>query len=136
MSRHVHELWPADFGSPVETAPVTILREQAAALGQRTKNVVKAVVETVADYDEPGSLLHRFDLVVAGLPGYRYGLFSVRHGAKGYPLTVLGSPDADSVECKDEAAFLQALRAIFNAGETRRVILSLQAQGMTAAAEV
>ncbi len=47
----MNDLWPNDFKIDDIKAPVTLLREQASLLGQKTQNIVEAQVrslETVA----------------------------------------------------------------------------------------
>ena len=41
------DLWPTDFGTVTTRSPLTILKEQAALLGSKTKNIVKASVHKV-----------------------------------------------------------------------------------------
>lgn len=38
------DLWPEDFASVGERSPISILKEQAAYLGKRTKNLVEGKV--------------------------------------------------------------------------------------------
>jgi len=41
------DLWPKDIGNTNLRAPVSILREQASLLGEKTQNLVKADVYTL-----------------------------------------------------------------------------------------
>src|SRR5215471_2084947 len=53
MATAVEDLWPADIESPPDQlAPITILKQQAAMLGRRTRNLLEAVVRT-EDEDPP-----------------------------------------------------------------------------------
>ena len=133
MVTAVDDLWPADIAIAEElVAPVTILKQQASLLGQRTKNLVEAVVETEpVDYGR--FMRHNFTLVVPALSFYRYKLFHVEHPAtKLYPLRV-DHPDTvreswDQLDVADEAAFKDTLRKLFADVETKRIIAALIAQ--------
>src|SRR3989442_9298254 len=72
MATAIDDLWPADIATAEQVvAPVTILKQQASLLGQRTKNLVEAVVETEpVDYGR--IMRHNFIIVVPPLSFYRY----------------------------------------------------------------
>ncbi len=57
--------WPTDFGVETEITPLTILKEQAVLLGERTKNVVEARVQT--KLDEKMEVRHSLYLIVPTL---------------------------------------------------------------------
>src|SRR5208282_1331360 len=84
MTVKVDNLWPEDFGVPKQVPPVTILRTQAALLGQRTKNIVEAEVKTAVS--APDEFMHSFNLVAPALDFYTYRLFFVTHGLALYPV--------------------------------------------------
>jgi hypothetical protein len=145
MATAIDDLWPADIATAEEVvAPVTILRQQASLLGQRTKNLIEAVVETESTNHER-VMRHTFTLVVPALSFYRYTLFYVEHPATQlYPLrfdphTV--PPVVDDVardaadpyppfDVADENEFKQALRRVFADEETKRIIGALIAQSV------
>src|SRR5438067_362556 len=102
-------------------APVTILREQAALLGTKTRYLVEAHVETVK-YGT--SFMHKFNLVVPALDGYTYELFKVSHGIEIYPVRV----STLDVELQNEAEFLAWLGNALSSDETKRIIANLLAQ--------
>jgi hypothetical protein len=62
------DLWPEDLVAEIPRTPKDILLEQAAALGKKTKNVVRAKVRSRQDQD--GDLVHRFVLYAPALGNY------------------------------------------------------------------
>src|SRR5262249_58474628 len=78
------DLWGDIVEAQVRT-PVAILREQAALLGTKTKNLIEASVRTSA---AGGEFRHSFRLVVPALDGYTYELFQIVHGVSIYPISI------------------------------------------------
>lgn len=83
-------LWPEDIGEVNIKAPVTLLREQAALLGARTRNIVEASVDTFGDFLEELQEPFNYELFIVAKPlnNYRYGLFYISHGFDLYPVTI------------------------------------------------
>src|SRR5229473_392111 len=98
----MQDLWPEDIERVSNKPPVTILKEQASFLGQRTKNIVTAEVrqlEQASDYDIilgvvppviPGHPPHydfnyRFYIVAPALQDYHFKLFDLSHNVEPYP---------------------------------------------------
>lgn len=130
MSISPHNLWPDDIAVTGVVAPVTILKDQASVLGQRTKNLVEGRVTQSNEPFHEDNFTYRFDLVAPALNNYRYRLFSISHGVEFYPLIITNSAafNGDEVEVPNEEEFLNALGNIFSSEKTRRVITSLIAQ--------
>ena len=143
MSSQIKDLWPESIKVKTdEIAPVTILKQQAAFLGKKTKNLVEAHVETrKTDYQR--LLQHSFYLVAPALDFYKYILFRVEHHATSwYPLQITdlltenGKASIEHVESNrqsryevgSEEKFIEKLKEIFASQETQRVIESLIAQ--------
>lgn len=103
--------------------PVSILRAQAALLGQKTQNLVEAEVNT---FTSEGKFFHSFNLVAPALQDYTYRLFRVRHGIELYPITVLLPAPEKMLKSEDE--FMVFVREILSSEQTRRIISSLLAQ--------
>jgi len=78
-------LWPSDITSVSFRTPVATLKEQAAALGTATREIVTAEVIRIAQEE---TFLHKFVIVSPSLGAYRYELFSVWHSAIVYPLNL------------------------------------------------
>lgn len=147
MASKVENLWPMDIrATSKQLSPVAILKRQASLLGERTKNIVEAEVETKGA-DHQKKLQHWFYLVAPALDFYKYPLFRVEHSpTQFYPLSMSfivndeTSTKADRtrkfegitsreqvamLRVKSEAEFTAHLKTIFAADETKKVIQSL-----------
>lgn len=132
------DLWPENIQFVREEfkAPVTVLREQAALLGQRTKNIVTAEVKA-RQYGEGTTILatFRFAFYIIGpaIGFYRYRLFMMTSDVEFYPLTlevapgVLAPQQSVVLSIKSHDEFLRALRRVFSADKTLRVTRSILA---------
>lgn len=135
-------LWPEDLGvKRIERrAPITILKEQASILGQKTGNLLKAeVVQDPRDFiSSEKEFIYSFIIVAPPLDNYRYRLFRIEHNVKFYPLLInpdyeimieiapeLAQQSIDSIEANSEDEFLEILKKIFSAQKTRQVVESL-----------
>lgn len=114
-----------DFWGDIEVeqvrTPVAILREQAALLGAKTKNMIEAKVNTHAF---KGVFSHQFDVVVPALDNYTYQMFTIRHGVRMYPVTVAGS----GRQLTSEPEFLDWLQKELSSPETKQIIGNILAQ--------
>ncbi len=119
-------LWPADFGEIVLRTPVSILREQALALGQRTSNIV---VGRVFPAGAPaGRFRHAFALVCAPL-GYQATFLYVEHGIELYPVDIfVEGEEGPPIRSDTPEDFAARLKEIFAREKTKRTIASLIAQ--------
>ena len=86
------DLWPEDIVHSSLIAPVTVLKEQAALLGEKSRQTVKAEVtsQSQAASSADGTaapFVHRFNIVAPTL-NYRHELFYISHGVSFYPLTL------------------------------------------------
>lgn len=124
MVAHPHDLWPKDIAtvSGVRT-PVSILREQAILLGEKTKNIVEA---EIISSGKNGVFTHSFVLVAPVLDSYQYELFSVQHSAQIYPLTV--KIRSQITEASSEEQFIEQLQSIFADPQTKQIIQTLIVQ--------
>jgi hypothetical protein len=117
-----------DFWGEIEAievrTPLSILREQAAALGPRTKNLVEAKVETEI---AGTSFRHAFDLVVPSLDNYTYRLFEIQHDHDLYPIYVRTTAE----QLTDEGAFIDWLRVRLTSPQTRKIVGNLLAQAQS-----
>ena len=105
------------------TTPVSILREQAALLGKKTKNVIEAQVDTDA---AGGKFHHSFNLVVPTLDDYTYQLFAIRHEIDLYPVSVVWS--GGGIALSTEQDFKDWVQATLSSSQTRRIITNLLSQ--------
>ena len=126
------DLW-GDIAPTATRTPLAILREQAALLGTKTKNLVEATVKTEVLGEQ---FVHRFRLIVPALSNYTYELFKVRHGVAIYPITVLGSgagladrlSGTADIELATEQQFTEWLGAQLSSEKTMRIVANLLAQ--------
>lgn len=136
------DLWPELSVAEKIKAPISIFREQASLLGQKTKNLVTAEVEKPRKYDERFN--YSFDLVAPTLDNYHYRLFTVEHGIDLYPLRlyldtdiieelknqISINADADGyfVSAENEDELIKQLRLVFGSKRTRHLVKALLAQ--------
>jgi hypothetical protein len=106
-----------------ERTPLAILREQAALLGTKTKNLVEATVDTSINRD--GLFIHRFTLVVPSLSNYKYELFRIQHGVAIYPIDI---PGPLTPQFETEPQFVDWLHRKLSSVETKRIVANLLAQ--------
>jgi|ERR1017187_2105105 hypothetical protein len=119
-------LWPDDIGKSALVTPVSILKEQASALGTATQQLVKGEVET----DTRGNqFVHHFNLVVPTLSNYTYELLTVQHSIELYPVYA-NSPKISGVteRIENQDDLKEWLKMVFASEKTRSVVQSLIAQ--------
>ncbi len=120
----VINLWPEDLGAAIPDTPGLILRQQAAGLSERTRDLVEGEVKTVT---KDGQLIHRF-YARAPLLDYRVQLFDVRHGIEPYPASVIWPKGfATPREAGSPEVLIEVLREVFNHATTGRTIRQLEA---------
>ncbi len=117
----------ADLWGDIEVVegqtPLSILREQAALLGTKTQNLVKARVRTYGGSDA-SFIRHSFRLVVPALDAYEYELFAIMHRPIDlYPVHLEREEQLES-EDKFKAWLLQKL----SSSETKKILSNLIAQ--------
>jgi len=120
------DFWGNDFDTTAFIPPVTILREQAAALGRKTKQLVTAEVDTTQMYS---SIMQTMTLVAPALDNYRYKLFTTVHDIDLYPTRT--TFNSNLYEAEDADAFREVLRIILSDPSTQRIVKSLLAQSKT-----
>jgi hypothetical protein len=119
------DLWPkASFETDAVT-PVSILRRQAALLGEKTRQLVMADVASSANSSQ---ITHAFRLVVPALDNYKYELFNVRHRVDQlYPVDgYFDSLYRPSIQ--DQSGLVQWLKEVLSSETTLKKIDALMAQ--------
>ena len=116
------DFWPENIAESNLITPITILKEQAALLGEKTKQLVKGEVVTQAT----GELLVHYFYIVAPTLNYRFELFNVQHHVNFYPLVMAYAHN--SYTLKTESEFKEKLKEIFAAQHTLNVVHSILAQ--------
>lgn len=133
MSISPRNLWPEEIDVSDVIAPVSILKEQASLLGERTKNLVEGrVMQSGPEIfaTNKAQFSYNFDLIAPALNNYRYRLFRIEHDVELYPLFIRDCEAfADKeLEVLNEEQLLARLGDIFSSEKTLAVIKSLIAQ--------
>lgn len=140
----MHDLWPNDLKMTGDVKPPsTVLKEQAALLGTRTRNIVLAeVIRSELELRVGNSLEFSFYIVAPALGNYRYRLFTVLHPVVNlYPVNIFldddvyheiteGDVQANGravLKAATQAEFEDILRKVFASSKTRQIINSLLA---------
>jgi len=104
-------------------APVSLLREQAEYLLEKTKGVVSAVVTSTSLGNGSDDVVHTFRLVVPALDNYKYALFEVVSGIAPYPVSIYWGDEELLVENREDLE--KHLVRIFNDSGTVEIIANL-----------
>lgn len=127
----IPDLWPDEIGTNAVRAPIHALKEQATALGKKTKNIVMGAVDTkTAEVEELATgLMHRF-YVTAPAINYRRQILDVVHLAEQlYPVFLRSEfLDIPKTEIANEQQLVEQLRRIFNNPKTITLVQALIAQ--------
>ena len=124
---NVIDLWPAEISADVElTGPAVILKEQAALLGEKTKNLVKAEVKSYRGRAKDEFIEHFF--LVGPIIDYRFQLFSVNYPLEFYPAAIFFSEWQNGRQVDDEIALTQQLMEIFSHRKTVAIINAIIAR--------
>lgn len=122
------DLWP-EIAPPAEPSiPLGVLKYQAAALAQKTNQVLSGDVRAV---QVVGKLAYSMD-IVAPLLSYRYRILLISHDVDSvYPIT--GTFEQESVALPDEESFIAWLRGVLASDRVNKIINSLLASSMSVA---
>ncbi len=125
------DMW-GDFQVEAIRTPVQILREQAAALGPKTRNLVVAEVNTSARdrsfKSRKKDFVHELTLVVPSLDDYRYLLFSLSHDVELYPVHVEYLANDVEIDVASEEELNEVLQDVLSSPKTKNIISSLLGQ--------
>jgi hypothetical protein len=107
--------------------PLSILREQAAVLGQMSERLLEG--EVVVTSTAPERIEAHLNIVAPTLGGYSATVLSIRHGLDLYPVSLQHALE-ESVKksAKDEDSFIAALQQILTSESVRKVISALLTQ--------
>jgi hypothetical protein len=124
----VDDLWPDDILFLEQRAPVTILKDQAFALGKRTQNIVIADVRSHQDVMGTRKFEHSFVIRAPSL-NYEYQLFSVTHDIELYPVQLFFEDFKEGrAFAGSEREFLRLLQEVLSSDKTRKVVAAIYAQ--------
>ncbi len=160
MTSPIPDLWPEQIAETDQVSPFSILKEQAALLGEKTQGFVEGEVTTAAippisplsrgnsviylssigeAHEVPKAvapkeptLVHSFYVKVPALDNYRFLLLTVLHGHKPYPLALSYGITDEKVGATSEEEFLHWLREFLCRQETLNLIQSLKEQARAA----
>ncbi len=121
----VKDLWGELPTQDLVRNPYTILREQAALLGEKTENLLEGRVRRTG-YSS-GFMLF-LDIVAPTLDNYSYTVLIVTHGIELYPVRMKAegyTTEAELKEYKGEKQFVEALSEILISNQIRKVIAGL-----------
>jgi hypothetical protein len=114
--------------------PNMILSEQAAKLGELTRNILRGEVSQVSDV-APGFFAYALDIVAPVLDDFRVTVLRVSHALALYPVAVEDpfddSPGWDEIptpECQSQEEFVGLVRRILGSRAVHGVIANLLAQ--------
>jgi hypothetical protein len=119
------DLWGDFSDTPPLITPLAIMKEQAALLGDKTKGLLRASVDTTAEY---GEITHYFHIVASALGNYEYQLFYAKHAIELYPVKI--EYKLSTIRCDDVTEFTNELGKILASPETHRIVQSLIAQSL------
>jgi hypothetical protein len=141
------DLWPNELSTVDQRSPLTILKEQASLLGEKTQNIVIAVLE---NFIRGGPLTKRiypfkykFVLTCPALGNYRFRLFSSGYDIYMYPVcfdldsdvaqeirekTHIEPGKNGSFQASNEEEFIEILKRIFSSRKAVQVIRALLSQ--------
>jgi len=144
------DLWPSELSTVDQRSPLTILKEQASLLGEKTQNIVIGVLE---DLPGVGPLLlknypfkYGFLLTCPALGHYRFRLFSIGFDIDIYPVHFdLDSdvfeefieanpvePGKDgALQASNEEELIEILKRIFSSRKAVQVIRALLSQAQS-----
>jgi hypothetical protein len=128
---NVPDLWPDEIGRSTVRAAITTLKEQAAALGGKTQNLVLGDIQS-SDTRWPHDeilLTHRFHVVAPSIH-YRTSILEVGHRAEElYPVFIKSDfLEMETTSVADEGQLVENLRHIFSHAKTITLIQALIAQ--------
>ncbi len=116
------DLWPANIADSKLTTPVTILKEQATLLGEKTRQLVKGEVVT----QTTGNLFVHYFYIVAPTLDYKYELFTLSHGISFYPAVLKYLNN--TLQALTEDSLKDRLKEILTSQQTVTVVQSILAQ--------
>ena len=107
--------------------PLSILREQAAVLGQMSERLLEG--EVVVTSTVPDQIEAHLNIVASTLGGYSVTILSIRYGLDIYPVRVQHALiEGTRISAKNEEAFIEALKRILTSEPVLKVISALLTQ--------
>lgn len=123
------EYWPNDLIDDSIKPPISILRDVATELNQKTGGLLTA---SITDPDnQTRSLLYRFYVIAPALNDFSCEIFRMRSEMSLYPVT-LGSDflqnSREAIICDNESELIGEIRRILSLPNVKKTISALVAQ--------
>ncbi len=125
---------------PVESEiklPVTILKEQASILGEKTNKILEATV-TQINTQSKDTVAYSFNIIAPALSNYKFKVLTLTHPAIFvYPVNITFQQNAGNWvqrSCTDESQFIEMLGQILSSEIVHKAVGALIAQSKAAAA--
>lgn len=137
-NKNINSLWPEFHFKEVKT-PLSVLREQANQLGQKTSNILVGEILPTEAFDEKTgqlALIYQFYIKAPFLSNYRYLLLRLVQKANLYPVDIYFSAEKKTFNNIQEEEFENTLQSIFNNPQTINTIESLYAQSFQMASAI
>lgn len=115
------DFWPTDLGALAMRTPLSILREQASALGSKTQQLLKGEIDSTTTGDQ---FTHTLSVVAPALNMYRYELLKVWHDIFLYPLRARYQ-SGTTTQLANEEQFVEWLRVNLSSAATKKVLDAL-----------
>jgi len=121
------DLWPDSITEDVGlSGPTHILKEQALALAAKTKNIVKAEIDSGSAVHGIGASFADSFVLYGPIIGYRYELFRVFYTLDLYPVELVFDEWEKTRIFPDEEAFIAGLAEVFSNAKTLKVINAIR----------
>jgi len=148
------DLWPTDITQSRMRAPVTILKQQALLLEEKTEGIIIAKVKRLdresnnginrnpdhlfkEDQSKRQMFMYEFYLIAPTLDNYYHSLFQISHSIELYPISIYSDEELRSEYAENkhegfivnsETEFIETLRKIFGSRKTKKIIHAIIAQ--------
>src|SRR5260370_42103407 len=123
MADASRDFWPEIVSTLTVITPLSLLKEQAAALARKTNGLLQARVDSRTDITD--RFIHRFKIVAPTLDNYNYQLFVASHGVDLYPVEIdcpAGFGKPASIEAGTQEEFETSLKRILASDQQLKVI--------------
>ena len=137
----MENLWPEDLLSDFKKikTPVSILKEQGALLGEKTKNIITGIVARTRFLGDEEDKFSSIFMIRSDALKYSYNLFYITYEVTLYPVEIciydvdilveLGLDDKKkSVVTKDEVEFKTFLKKVFRTKKVGSLISAILSQ--------
>jgi len=124
------DLWGDIEKVTLPANPRMVLKEQADAIGQKTKFILKGKVVSGSKKGEGDKPSFTSVLIIEArrLDNYTYDLLFIEYPLEMYPVVIHSLPDLKSYTCNTEEEFVEKLGRILSSEEVMKTIAALLSQ--------